>query len=91
MEAKEEESPQAIMENILHKDLENILTILESRGCSKSVLYEDILSMVDRSIFKIALERSGGVKTAAAAYLGINRNTFQKKMTKLGINGTKEE
>ena len=94
METKEtqnEESPRTIIENILHKDLENILTILESRGGGKSVLYEDVLSMVDRSIFKIALERSGGVKTAAAAYLGINRNTFQKRMTKLGMNGTKEE
>jgi DNA-binding protein Fis len=26
------------------------------------------------------------VKSAAAAYLGINRNTFQKKMVKLGID-----
>jgi len=93
METKEtriEESPMIIIENILYKDLENILTILESREDSKSMLYENVLSMIDRSIFKIALERSGRVKTAAAAYLGINRNTFQKKMTKLGMNGTQK-
>ena len=89
-ETGNEESPMTIIENILHKDLENILTILESREDSKSMLYEDVLSMIDRSIFKIALERSGRVKTAAAAYLGINRNTFQKKMTKLGMNGAKK-
>jgi DNA-binding protein Fis len=89
-EVKDEESPLTIIENILYKDLENILTFLESRGNGKSMLYEDVLSMIDRNIFKIALERSGKVKTTAAAYLGINRNTFQKKMTKLGMNGTKE-
>jgi DNA-binding protein Fis len=42
---------------------------------------------VDRSLFKIALHRSGQIKSAAATYLGINRNTFQKKMIKLGMNG----
>ncbi|MDR2860974.1 MAG: hypothetical protein LBV07_00245 [Syntrophobacterales bacterium] len=89
MKREDEESPEAIMENVLHKDLENILTLLEPQGDSKSTLYEDVLAMVDRSIFKIALERSGRVKTAAAAYLGVNRNTFQKKMTKLGMNETK--
>jgi len=89
-EANTEESPMIIIENILHKDLENILTLLESREDSKSMLYENVLSMIDRSILKIALERSGRVKTAAAAYLGVNRNTFQKKMTKLGMNGTKK-
>jgi len=31
------------------------------------------------------------VKGAAAAYLGINRNTFQKKMVKLGINCEKKQ
>jgi len=31
------------------------------------------------------LRRSSNVKTAAAAFLGINRNTFTDKMSKLGI------
>ena len=41
--------------------------------------------MVERSLVRIALRRSHHVKSAAA-YLGINRNTFQKKMATLGIN-----
>jgi len=47
--------------------------------------------MVERSLFKIALRRSNNVKSAAAAYLGINRNTFHKKMDKLGIQCQKGE
>ena len=35
--------------------------------------------MVDRCLVRIALRRSNHVKSAAAVYLGINRNTFQKK------------
>ena len=42
--------------------------------------------MVERSLVRIALRRSNHVKSAAAAYLGINRNTFQKKMVNLGID-----
>ena len=42
--------------------------------------------IVERSLFRIALRRSNHVKSAAAAYLGINRNTFQNKMVKLGID-----
>jgi len=41
---------------------------------------------VERGLFRIALTRSNYVKSAAAAYLGINRNTFKKKMVKLGLD-----
>ena len=86
--AKEDaDSPLSIIEDILRKDLENVVTVLNSKGNGKSTLYDDVLTIVDRSLFKIALNRSGQVKTTAATYLGINRNTFQKKMIKLGMNG----
>jgi DNA-binding protein Fis len=49
-------------------------------------LHEEVLIMVERCLFKIALKRNGNVKSAAANYLGINRNTFQKKMAKLDIS-----
>jgi DNA-binding protein Fis len=76
-------TPIVAIENILEKKLEDITTVLCSSGKNKSRLYEDILSMVERSLFRIALKRSNNVKSAAAMYLGINRNTFQKKMEKL--------
>jgi len=83
----EEDSTRSIIEDILRKDLENVLTLLDSKGNGKSTLYDEVMSIVDRSLFKIALNRSGQVKSTAATYLGINRNTFQKKMIKLGMNG----
>ncbi len=89
--AKEDaDSPVSIIEDILRKDLENVVTVLNSKGNGKSTLYEDVMMIVDRSLFKIALNRSGQVKTTAATYLGINRNTFQKKMIKLGMNGRED-
>ena len=78
-------APASTLENVIEKTLEDLSTVLCCSGSTKSRLYEDILCMVERSLFKIALRRSNNVKSTAAAYLGINRNTFQKKMDKLGI------
>jgi DNA-binding protein Fis len=48
-------------------------------------VYDEILALVERGLIRIALKRNKNVKSAAATFLGINRNTFQKKMTTLGI------
>ncbi len=80
--------PSSIVEETIEKRLRDIATLLCSAGDGKkrkSRLYEDVLAMFERSLFRIALERNGNVKSSAANYLGINRNTFQKKMAKLGI------
>lgn len=76
----------SILEEILEKKLEDISTLLCSDGGKKSRVYEEIIYMVERSLFKIALKRCNNVKSASAAYLGINRNTFQKKMVKLCLD-----
>ncbi|MCE5282950.1 MAG: hypothetical protein LLG93_12690 [Deltaproteobacteria bacterium] len=78
-------APAAVAEEVLEKKLEDIATILSATEAGKSRLYDEILDMVERSLFRIALKRSNHVKSAAAAYLGINRNTFQNKMVKLDI------
>ena len=81
--------PYVLIEEAMGKKLEDISTVLCSAGDGKkrkSRLHEEVLIMVERCLFKIALKRNGNVKSAAASYLGINRNTFQKKMAKLGIN-----
>ena len=74
------------LEDIIGKELEDIVTLLCSSGTEKSRVYEEVLLMVERSLIKIALKRSNNVKTGAADFLGINRNTLHKKMNKLGIN-----
>lgn len=79
-------APAAVAEEVLEKKLEDIATILSTAEAGKSRLYDEVTVMVERILFRIALKRSNHVKSAAAVYLGINRNTFQNKMVKLGID-----
>ncbi len=83
-------TPAAVAEEVLEKKLEDIATILCKAKTDKSRIYEEVMAMVERSLVRIALRRSHHVKGAAAAYLGINRNTFQKKMANLGIDNDPE-
>jgi DNA-binding NtrC family response regulator len=82
----EKETPYAAVEEILEKKMEDIATVLPASGGRKSKLYEEVMAMVEKGLFKIALRRSNHVKSSAAAFLGISRNTFTDKMAKLGIN-----
>jgi DNA-binding protein Fis len=81
----------SLLEDIIEKKLEDISTVLCSPSGGKNRVYEDIVLMVERSLFKIALRRCNHVKSAAAAYLGMNRNTFQRKMAKLGLAKLKKD
>jgi DNA-binding protein Fis len=83
-------TPATVAEGILEKQLDDIVTILCKGEKSKSRIYEDIMAMVERSLIRIALRRSQNIKSTAAIYLGINRNTLQKKMVSLGIDTNSE-
>jgi DNA-binding protein Fis len=83
------ENLYSAVEVILEKNLEDISTVLSTSGGRKSKLYEEVMSMVEKGLFKIALRRSNYIKSTAATFLGINRNTFTDKMAKLGINCAK--
>jgi DNA-binding protein Fis len=87
---KKRSTPAGVAEEILEKQLDDIATILCRAGSDKNRIYEEVMAMVERSLVRIALRRSHNVKSAAAAYLGINRNTFQKKMVNLGIDSEAE-
>ena len=82
--------PPSRVENLLEKKMQDMTLLLCDDGNGRSRLYEEVMAMVERSLFKIALERSHHVKSAAATYLGMNRNTFQNRMNKLGLNGQPE-
>jgi len=88
---KVKETPYAAVEEIMEKKLEDIATVLSASGGRKSKIYEEVMSMVEKGLFKIALRRSNYVKSSAAVFLGINRNTFTDKMAKLGINCEKSK
>ena len=79
-------TPYAAVEEIMEKKLEDIVTVLASNGDRKSKLYEEVMTMVEKGLFKIALRKSNYVKSSAAVFLGISRNTFTDKMAKLGIS-----
>ena len=84
------EAADSSIKDIIEQKLEDITTVLCTSVKGKSRLYEEVMSIVERSLFRIALNRSNNVKSAAATYLGINRNTFQNKMVKLGIADKKD-
>ncbi|MGV8081534.1 MAG: helix-turn-helix domain-containing protein [Syntrophales bacterium] len=85
------DDPIRVVERMMEMKLEDIATVLCVSGNGKSRLHENVMTMVERSLFRIALNRSGNVRSKAAAYLGVNRNTFQKKLVRLGLDGDPKE
>ena len=85
-----QETLNKAVEEILEKKLDDLATILSGSDNGKSKLHAEVMAMVETGLFKIALRRSGNVKSSAAAFLGIHRNTFTDKMAKLGLDGEKE-
>ncbi len=56
----------------------------ETADCTGRV-YEYVVEHVERQLIREALEVNGGVKTRTADYLGINRNTLNKKVKDLQV------
>jgi Nif-specific regulatory protein len=48
-------------------------------------IYALVIDQIEHALIDKALSRCGGVKTKAADFLGINRNTLNKKVKELGI------
>ncbi len=48
-------------------------------------IYQLVVDQIERALIDRALARCNGVKTKAADFLGINRNTLNKKVKDLGI------
>jgi len=49
-------------------------------------IYRLVMDQVEHALIERALGKCGGVKTKAADFLGINRNTLNKKVKELGID-----
>jgi len=52
---------------------------------SNGHLYDDVLSVVERTLLKSALGKTRHVQSKTARFLGINRNTLRRKIKELGI------
>ena len=74
-----------LIEEILEKRIDKVVTILGCGGNGRDGVYDEVLSMVEKVLIKIAMKRSNNVQTAAADFLGINRNTLHSKIKKLKI------
>jgi Nif-specific regulatory protein len=48
-------------------------------------IYQLVIDQIEYALIERALNRCGGIKTKAADFLGINRNTLNKKVKDLGI------
>src|SRR5215208_109894 len=48
-------------------------------------IYDLVVNQIEAALIDRALAKCGGVKTKAADFLGINRNTLNKKVKELGI------
>lgn len=51
----------------------------------KSDIHERLMAEVEKIVIRAALEKTEFVQTAAADFLGINRNTLAKKVRLFGI------
>ncbi|MBK9036073.1 MAG: sigma-54-dependent Fis family transcriptional regulator [Myxococcales bacterium] len=48
-------------------------------------LYDKVVERVERPLFALVLEKTGGNQLKAAEILGLNRNTLRKKLDALGV------
>ncbi len=51
-------------------------------------IYQLVIDQVEHALIERALAKCGGVKTKSADFLGINRNTLNKKVKELGIDAS---
>jgi two-component system nitrogen regulation response regulator GlnG len=59
--------------------------IREMKKLEKSDLYDTVVSEVEKALFSIVLNETGGNQVAASKILGINRNTLNKKIKEYRI------
>jgi DNA-binding protein Fis len=61
-----------------------IAEVKRLRGSCDGQLYPHFLGLLQRSLIRVVLERTGGNQVRAARLLGVNRNTLRKWMRLLG-------
>ncbi len=60
-------------------------TCAKQLASQEGQIYPQVIGEVEKHLIRVALEHTGGVKTQAADWLGINRNTLNKKCAELGV------
>jgi DNA-binding protein Fis len=73
------------LEELVYLRLGHFLDQLHGRKVPE--LYRTLLDQVDRAVVRQALERSAGQLSAAAGFLGVDRNTLARKVKRLRVRG----
>ena len=55
----------------------------DSPSIEDGMIYDRVIREVERQLIRQAMELNGNIKTRTADYLGINRNTLNKKVREL--------
>ena len=70
-------------EDLVERQLRRVVTLFEPGGAP--TLYDLVRNAVERPLFRLALARCAGSQKAAAAFLGISRNTLHSHLEDLGL------
>lgn len=73
-----EYNDQLSIKNFLELKIGNLLK--EFANIENSNLYETVIQEVEKALFFLAINETGGNQLKAARILGINRNTLNKKL-----------
>jgi transcriptional regulator with GAF, ATPase, and Fis domain len=76
---------------ILEDRLSRMIAEMKVDPRSNGRLYDDVLTVVERTLLKSALEKTKHIQLKTARFLGINRNTLRRKIKELGITSEKNK
>lgn len=77
----------SLLEEVLEERLTEVLNKIDPyvELKNRTGLLDDIVSLVEKILIKLAMEKMNHVQTTAAQLLGINRNTLRTKMREMKI------
>ena len=79
------DSPDALSRRLVSQ------TIDQAEAGDGPCVWDRVMNRVERALIQAAMERCGSVKLKAADFLGINRNTLNKKYNDLAIEESGQE
>jgi transcriptional regulator with GAF, ATPase, and Fis domain len=74
---------------ILEDRLSRMIAEMKVDPRTNGRLYDEVLTVVERTLLKSALEKTKHIQLKTARFLGINRNTLRRKIKELGITAEK--
>jgi transcriptional regulator with PAS, ATPase and Fis domain len=74
------DSPDALTHRLVAQAMD------EAGAAGQGAIWEQVVSNIERALIEEAMKRCDSVKLKAADYLGINRNTLNKKYHELGLD-----